>query len=154
MITRGFMPNYTIWTMHGEVSVNVPQENDDDVAMPDVAMPDVAIHDADEEPGVNMEPMATVNNVFRNTLADDTEDNDGISQLLRNIETGCLSERQLRKLEKMRQDGKTPLYRNYPMSKLEADILLLEFKSTNGLSDKGFDQLVVRYNKENAPRKK
>ena len=55
LITKGFMPNQTIWTMHGEVSVNVPQENDDGVAMPDVAMPDVAIHDADEEPGVNME---------------------------------------------------------------------------------------------------
>ena len=60
LITRGFMPNYTIWTMHGEVSV-VLQENDDDVDMPDVA-----IHDVDEEPGVNTEPMATVNNVFRN----------------------------------------------------------------------------------------
>ena len=105
-------------------------------------MPDVAIHDADEEPGVNTEPMAIVNNVFRNTLADDTEDNNGISQLLRNVETGCLSERQLRKLEKMRQDDKTPLYQNCPMSKLEADIMLLEFKSTNGLSDKGFDQLL------------
>ena len=63
----------------------------------DVDMPDIAIHDADEEPGVNMEPMATVNIVFRNTLANDTEDNDGISQLLRNVETRCLSERQLRK---------------------------------------------------------
>jgi hypothetical protein len=42
-----------IWTMHSEVGVNVPQENDDDVAMPDVAL-----HDADEEPGVNTEPMA------------------------------------------------------------------------------------------------
>ena len=121
------MANYTIWTMHGEVGVNVLQENDDDVDMPDVAihdadeepgvntepmaihddddvnvlvynnfnlqvgvnvlqkndddvdMPDVAIHDVDEEPGVNTEPMATVNNVFRNMLADDTEDNDGIS---------------------------------------------------------------------------
>ena len=59
LITRGFMPNYTIWTMHGEVGVNVLQENDDDVDMPDVA-----IHDADKEPGVNTEPMATVNNVF------------------------------------------------------------------------------------------
>ena len=88
------------------------------------------------------EPMAIVNNVFRNTLADNTEDNDSISQLLCNIETGCLSERQLIKLEKMRQDVKTPLYRNYPMSKLEADIMLLEFKSINGLSDKGFDQLL------------
>ena len=28
------------------------------------------------------------------------------------------------------------------MSKLEADIMLLEFKLTNGLSDKGFDQLL------------
>ena len=73
------------------------KKNDDDVDIPNVA-----IHDADEEPGVNTEPMATVNNVFRNMLANDTEDNDGISQLLRNIETRCLSERQLRKLEKMR----------------------------------------------------
>ena len=39
------MPNYTIWTMHGEVGVNVLQENDDDVDMLDIV-----IHDADEEP--------------------------------------------------------------------------------------------------------
>jgi hypothetical protein len=126
------MPNYTIWNMHGEVGVNVPHENDDDVDMPDIA-----IHDADEEPD-----MATVNNVFRNTLADDTEDNNGISPLLYNVETGCLSERHLRKLEKMKQDGKTPLYKKCTMSKLEANIILLEFKATNGLSDKGFDQLL------------
>ena len=94
--------------------MNVLQENDDDVDMPDVAT-----HDGVEEPDVNTEHMPTINNVFRNTLADDTEDNDGISQLLHNVETRCLSERQLRKLEKMRQDGKTPLYRNCPMSKLE-----------------------------------
>ena len=117
--------------------MNVLQENDDDVDMPDVA-----IHDADKEPDVNTEPMATVNDTFRNTLADDTEDNDGISQLLRNVEAKCLSERQLKKVERMRQDGKTPLYKNCPMSKLEADIMLLEFKSTNGLSNKGFDQLL------------
>ena len=49
--------------------------------MPHMAMPDVAIHNAEEEPGVNTEPMATVNDMFRNTLADDTEDNDSISQL-------------------------------------------------------------------------
>ena len=33
LITRGFMPNYTIWTMHGEVGVNVLQKNDDDMDM-------------------------------------------------------------------------------------------------------------------------
>ena len=83
--------------MHGEAGVNVLQKNNDDVDMPDVA-----IHDVDKEPSVNTEPMATINNVFRNTLAYDTEDNNGISQPLRNVETGCFSERQLRKLEKMR----------------------------------------------------
>ena len=74
LIIRGFMPKYTIWTMHGDVGVNVPQENDNDVVMHDVA-----IHDADKEPIVNTAPMATINDVFRNTLADDTENNDGIS---------------------------------------------------------------------------
>jgi hypothetical protein len=123
--------------MHGEVGVNVPQENDDDVTMPNVAL-----HEAITEPGVNIEPMAIVNDVFRNTLANDTEDNDGISQLLRNVESGCLSETHQRKLEKMRQDGKTPLYKDCLVSKLEADIMLLGFKSTNGLSDKGFNQLL------------
>jgi hypothetical protein len=54
--------------MHGEVGVNVLQENDDDIAMPDIA-----IHDANEKLGVNTEPMATLNDVFRNTLADDTK---------------------------------------------------------------------------------
>jgi hypothetical protein len=148
LITRGFMPNYTIWTTHGEVGVNVLQKNDDDVDMPKVA-----IHDADEEVGVNMEPMPTINNVFRNTPADDTKDNDSMSRLLRTVENGFLSERQPRKLEKMRQDGKTPLYPTCPMNKLEADIMLLEFKSTNGLSDKGFDQLLGIIRK-NAPCKK
>ena len=60
--------------MHGEAGVNVLQENDDDVAKPNVA-----IHNSNEEPSVNTKPMATVNDVFRNTLVDDTEDNDGIS---------------------------------------------------------------------------
>jgi hypothetical protein len=65
-----------IWSMDREVGVNVPQENNDAIAMPDVAHHEAVTND---------EPMATVNDVFRNTLADDTEDNDGISQLLCNV---------------------------------------------------------------------
>jgi hypothetical protein len=107
-------------------------------------MPDVALHEAgtNEETSVNTQPVATVNDVFRNTLADDIEHDDCISQLLRNIESGFYSDRQLRKLETMRQDGKTPFYKNGPVSKLEAYIMQLEFKSTHGLSDKGFDHLL------------
>jgi hypothetical protein len=58
--------------------------------------------------------------VFMNTLADDIEHGDGISQLVCNVKSGFLSDRQLRKLEKTRQDGKTLLYKDCPMSKLEA----------------------------------
>jgi hypothetical protein len=35
---QGFMPSYTIWSMHGEVGVNVPQKNNVVVAMTDVAL--------------------------------------------------------------------------------------------------------------------
>jgi len=79
---------------------------------------------------------------FRNTLGDDTEEDDGIYLLLCNVETGFLSNSQLKKLEKMREDGKTRLYKDCPMTKLEADIMLLQFKSTNRLSNKGFHQLL------------
>jgi len=90
LITKGFMPNYTMWSRHGEVGENVPQENNDDVAMPDVA-----VHESvtNKETGVNTQPVATVNDVFRNILADHTEHDDGISQLLCNVESGFLSDR-------------------------------------------------------------
>jgi AMMECR1 domain-containing protein len=84
LITTGFMPNYTIWSMHGEVGVNVSRGNNDGMAMPDVAL---------HEAVTNEEPMATINNVFMNTLVDDTEYNDGIFQLVRNVESGFLSDR-------------------------------------------------------------
>jgi hypothetical protein len=65
--------------------------------------------------GVNMQPVGTNDDVFRNTLADNTEDDDGLSQMLRDVEGRFLSARQLKKLEIMRKDGKTPLYPWCPM---------------------------------------
>lgn len=45
------------------------------------------------------------NNVFRNKLADDTMD-DGLSRMLRDVESGFLSEKQLQKLEKNKEGSK------------------------------------------------
>jgi len=71
--------------MHGEVGENVMQENNDDVAMSDIAIHEAVTNDDDVAmpniTGVNTQPLATVNDVFRNTLADDTKHEDGISQL-------------------------------------------------------------------------
>jgi len=77
------MTDYTIWSRHWEVGENIPQETFDDVIMPDVA-PHEAV--TNEETGVNTQPVATNSDVFRNTLADNTEHDDGLSQLLRDIE--------------------------------------------------------------------
>ena len=83
LINRGVMRDYTIWSMHGEVGENVMQENNDDVAMSDIAIHEAVTNDDDVAmpniTGVNTQPLATDNDVFRNTLANDIELDDGLS---------------------------------------------------------------------------
>ena len=79
--------------------------------------------------------------MMRDTLASD-EELDDIDRMLRDAKPECLDARNLKKLEQMRKDAKTPLYQCSNISKLEADMMLLEMKSRNGLSDKGFDDLL------------
>ena len=50
--------------------------------------------------------------------------------------------RNLKRLEQMRKDAKTPLYQGSSVTKLEADMLLLKLKSSNGMTDKDFDDLL------------
>jgi hypothetical protein len=76
------MRDYTIWTLHGEVGQNVAQENNDDVPMPSVSLNTFLPIDDYQCYTV---PVPTNDNVFRNTLVDDTEENDGISQFLHDV---------------------------------------------------------------------
>ena len=46
-----------------------------------------------EEAGVNTQLVATNDDVFRNMLADDTVEDDGLSQMLCDVEGGFLSAR-------------------------------------------------------------
>jgi hypothetical protein len=69
LITRGFMRDYTIWTLHGEVGQNVAQENNDDVPMPNVSLN--AFLPIDDYQ-CYIVPVPTNDNVFRNTFVDDT----------------------------------------------------------------------------------
>ncbi|OEL28854.1 hypothetical protein BAE44_0010127 [Dichanthelium oligosanthes] len=61
--------------------------------------------------------------------------------MLRDAEPGFFSLRHLEKLEKMRKDAKVPLYPGCNVTKLEVDLMLLDLKSTHGLSDKGFEDM-------------
>src|SRR5579883_1994389 len=127
LITRGFLKDYKIWTKHGEDGENRAGVNRKEVV--------------NEETGVDVDMAEAVNDVFRNTLADDTME-DGLSQMLRDAEPGFLSPRHLEKLEKMRKDAKVPLYPGCKVSKLEADLMLLDLKSSHGLSDQGFEDML------------
>ena len=53
-----------------------------------------------------------------------------------------LDEKNHKKLEDMRKHAKTLMYNGSTMTKLEADILLLEMKARNGMSDIGFNNVL------------
>ena len=67
---------------------------------------------------------------------------DALDKMIRDGEPEFLDAINLKMLEQMRKDARTPLYSYFSVTKLEANLLLLEFKSSNGLSDKGFDDLL------------
>ena len=66
---------------------------------------------------------------------------DDLGQMLREAEEGCETEKESRDLKRMLEDYRTLLYPDYKQSqkKLGTTIELLQWKSSNGLSDKGFE---------------
>jgi hypothetical protein len=132
------MPNYQIWNEHGEIDENKPtqismhsvQENRHET-MEETTIPEI----------VEVIGHESVNETMQETLvADDVVD--ALDQMIRDREPDFLDEKNLMKLEQMRKDAKTPLYPGCSVSKLEADLMLLEMKSKKGLSSKGFDDLL------------
>ena len=77
----------------------------------------------------------------------DTKVLDALDKMIHDGELDFLDARNLKKLEQMRKDAKTPLYNGSTMTKLEANLLLLEVKSRNGLSNKGLDDLLTHLRK-------
>jgi hypothetical protein len=116
---------YKIWTKHGEEGENVAGVNREGVV--------------NEETGVNRPKV--VDDVSRNTLANDTM-KDGISKMLRDAEPGFLSPRHFGKTGENEKGCKGTLYLGCKMSKLKANLMLLDLKSTHGLSDKGFEDML------------
>ena len=53
-----------------------------------------------------------------------------------------LDEKKRKKLEEVRKHAKTPLYNGSTVTKVEADILLLELKARNGMSDTRFNDVL------------
>jgi len=132
LLFRGFMPNYQVWNKHGEVGETMHSVHEDrHETVEETTNPEIV-----EETG-----HESVNETMQETLvADDVVD--ALDQMIRDGEPDFLDEKNLKKLEQMRIDARTPLYPSCSVSKLEANLMLLEMKSSNGLSDKGFDDLL------------
>ena len=132
LLFRGFMPNYQVWNKHGEVGETMHSVHEDrHETVEETTNPEIV-----EETG-----HESVNETMQETLvADDVVD--ALDQMIRDAEPDFLDKKNLKKLEQMRIDARTPLYPSCSVSKLEANLMLLEMKSSNGLSDKGFDDLL------------
>ena len=69
---------------------------------------------------------------------------DDLGQMLREAEEVCETEKELRDLKCMLEDYRTLLYPNCKQGqkKFGATLELLQWKASNGLSDKGFEELL------------
>jgi polyhydroxyalkanoate synthesis regulator phasin len=67
---------------------------------------------------------------------------DALDQMIDAGKLDFVDEKNRKKLDDMRKHAKTPMYNGSTMTKLEADILFLEMKARNGMSDTRFNDLL------------
>jgi hypothetical protein len=125
------MPNYICWTKHGETGVVIEegeeeQWDDDDIIAEYGAFNDNAMGEAEEE-----------------VVAED-EPTDDLGQAIHDAQRECESENEKIKFERMLEDHKKLLYPTCDagQKKLGATLELLQWKVKNGVSDKGFGELL------------
>lgn len=138
------MRNYSVWTKHGERGI-LMDEDEEDEADDDIPLlaqyygsfAYAAMGDADEE-DVAREGDA------QEDVAQENEPTDGLGQMLRDAEKDCGNDKELKKIQRMLQDHKTDLYPDCKegLKKLGSTLELLQWKAANGVTDKGFEELL------------
>ena len=129
LLQSGFMPGYNCWTKHGEKGVmmedNEEEENDDNYMYPEYdgnVTGEADDEDVPDDPIIHDDLRGVI--VDAHTLAETT-----LEKL---------------KLERMLEDHKTKLYPTCEdgNTNLGTTLELLQWKTANGLSDKGFGNLL------------
>ncbi|WVZ92699.1 hypothetical protein U9M48_038745 [Paspalum notatum var. saurae] len=87
-------------------------------------------------------------NSFADTLmgdADDEDSADTLAQMLHDAKEDCNNEKDWKKLERMLKDHRTLLYLDCKEGhmKLRSTLEMLRWKASNGMSDKGFNELLM-----------
>jgi hypothetical protein len=146
LLRRGFMPNYLVWTKHREEGENPPKEQ-----------ASTGIGNGNRDTNVGETGHMNENDIVLETVNEGVEEtivvpgnkslayNEVVHALEQMIDAGepnFLDEKNQKKLEEMRKHAQTPLYNGSTVTKLEADILLLEMKARNGMSDTGLNDVL------------
>jgi len=131
LFNSGFMPNYYVWTKHGERGIVLDNNVEEEDRIPDFA--------------------ANYNSFFNDTAMSEPEEDtegyveeDDLGQMLSEAEEGCETKKESRDLKLMLEDYRTLLHLNckQDQKKLGTTLELLQWKASNGLSDKGFEELL------------
>jgi hypothetical protein len=127
LLRRGFKPDYIRWTAHGEHEEDVHEEQS--------TVEEDRCNDMTADEDINM-------SAFEDTFVGN--DDDDLHEMLRNAEGDFTSDRQHEKFERMKEDIKTPVFPGCKEehNKLHVVLTLLQMKSSNGWSDKGFNELL------------
>ena len=109
---------------------NEEEEDDNDIQYG--AFADVAMDYADQD-GADQEDVAPQN-----------DPNDALGQMLRDAEKDCDNDKERKKIDRMLQDHKTDLYPNCKegLKRLGITLDFLQWKACNGVTDKGFEELL------------
>jgi hypothetical protein len=131
LFKSGFMPNYICWTKHRESGVIVEEceeekWDDDKIIAEYGALNDTVMGEAEEE------------------AAAEDELTDDLGQAIHDAQRECKSEKEKIKFERMLEDHKKFLYPTCDVGqkKLGTTLELLQWKAKNGVSDKGFGELL------------
>ena len=134
MFSSGFMPNYYGWTKHGERGIMLDNNEEEEDMILDFAGNYGAFFDdtAMGEPEEDAEGHVV---------------EDDLGQMLHETEEVCEIEKELRdlNLKRMLEDHRTLLYPDCKQGQkmLGTTLELLQWKVSNGLSDKGFEELLI-----------
>ncbi|WVZ64502.1 hypothetical protein U9M48_014005 [Paspalum notatum var. saurae] len=119
------MSGYMCWTKHGKLGALEGEEKE-------------------KEGNIDFAQF----NSFADTLmgdADDEDNTDALAQILHDAKEDCDNERDWKKLERMLKDHRTLLYPDCKEGhmKLRSTLELLQWKASNGVSDKVFNELLM-----------
>ena len=132
IFTNDFMEKYVCWMKHGERGITMEDNEEKDF---DGHFPGNAGFSAFDDDIPMEEPEA---DVVENDPSDD------LGQTLHNVQADCESETARLKFQKLLEDHRKLLYPDCQngLKKLGTTLELLQWKATNGVSDKRFGELL------------